>query len=122
MTTLELLKTIYADSDALAPNLHPDFKLYSPGQNLVAGVFDGLEGMFQHVGQMNELADDGMSLEGHTFLADENWGLAVSHVTAERNGKKLDVQGLGIWRFKDGKLYKHWEAVSDPDAWDDFWS
>ena len=122
MNTVELLKQIYSDPNALPGHLHPEFKLHAPGQNRVAGEFAGLDGLMTHLGAMQDLSGGTMKLDAHTFLADETWGMVISHVTAERDGKKLDAQGFGVWRFQDGKLIDHWENTSDQAHWDDFWS
>lgn len=122
MTTIELLKKIYADFEAVPPNLHSEFKLHSPGQSPVAGEFDGLDGLIAHLSYMQELSGNTMRLEPQSFLADEKWGMVVSRITAERNGRQLDMPGFGLWRFQDGKLIDHWESVSNQARWDDFWS
>lgn len=48
--------------------------------------------------------------------------MVVSRITAESNGKKLDVRGFGPWRFQDGKLIDNREIANDQAHWDAFWS
>lgn len=122
MNTADLLKKIYADFEAVPPALHPEFKLISPGNNPIAGTFDGLDGMVAHLNELQEVSGGSMNLVGHTFTGEGDWGMAVSHITASHKGHSMDVQGMGLWQLKDGKLYRHWEAASDPDAWDAFWT
>jgi len=122
MNSLEIIKSIYADIEALPQHLHSDFKLHSPGKSLVAGEFAGLEGMIGHLTHMQTLSDNTMKLQASNFMADEKWGIGVSRITALRDDKQLDTVGFGLWRFADGKLIDHWEFVSDQNAWDDFWS
>ena len=100
----------------------PQFKLHAPGQNSVGGEFEGLDGMMTHLGSMHALSNGTMKLDPHSYFADDNWGMVISHITAERDGKKLDVQGFGLWRFEDGKLTDHWEYADNAAVWDDFWS
>ncbi|MCJ2188444.1 nuclear transport factor 2 family protein [Novosphingobium beihaiensis] len=120
---MELLKGVYANPETVFSKLHPDFMLYSPGQNLIAGVFHGAEGMKAHFEQMDAMTSNTLThnLTG-TYLADGGWGMVVHRLTAQRNGKALDTQGFGLWQFKDGLLSGHWESVGDQAHWDDFWS
>jgi len=122
--TVAFLKRIYThDRVALFGAMKADFKLHSPGQNLIAGTYVGPEGFTAHVNHMKELCGDTFREElQDTFLANENWGLVVHRMTAERNGRRLDMWGFGLWRFEDGMLTDHWEAVGDQKTWDEFWS
>lgn len=122
MSTLDLLKKIYAEFEALPPALHPDFKVHALGSSPIAGDYEGLDGLVAHMTDMQERSGGTMQLDAHTFMADGDWGMVISRVTATRDGKSLDVQGVGVWELKDGKLLKHWETASDPAAWDAFWS
>lgn len=122
MSNVDLLRKIYTDFEVMLANLHPDFTLYSPGRSPVAGEFQGRDGFVEHISQMRELSNNSMDLNAHTFLANEDWGIGISHIAGERNGKKMDLEGFGVWRFQDGKLIEHWEFQSNPAQWDDFWS
>ena len=123
MTTIELLKRIYNNPQLVFEYLHPDFTLHAPGQNPIAGTFHGAEGMKAHFKKMESMTNNSFVEElTDTFLADDSFGMVVHRMTAERNGKKLDTWGFGLWRFKDGLIIDHWESVGDQDHWDDFWS
>lgn len=122
MTNLEILKKIYSDSEYIGQCIHPDFKLHAPGNNLISGEFTGLDGMFAHLGKAHELSDGTMKLEPFSYSCDGDWGMVVSRITAARNGKDLDIIGIGIWRFADGKLAHHWEFADNQAKWDQFWS
>lgn len=123
MNNVELLKGVYANPETVFACLHPEFVLYSPGQNRIAGIFHGAEGMRRHFEQMDEMTDHTLkhNLTG-TYLADENWGLVVHRLTARRGAKDLNTWGFGLWEFRDGLLAAHWESVGDQTHWDDFWS
>lgn len=123
MNNLELLKHVYNNPETVFDHLHPDFVLYSPGQSRIAGVFLGVEGMREHFELMDSMTGNTLkhNLTG-TYLADDDWGMVVHRLTAERDGKRLETWGFGLWKFKDGKLFSHWESVGDQAHWDDFWS
>ena len=123
MNTTELLTEIYSNPALLFEKLHPDFAVHAPGNSPVAGVFRGAEGMQKHMEQMSSLSNNTFSLTmTGTILADDCYGLVVTKVTAEREGKKLNTTAFGLWGFKDGLITDHWESVADQAHWDDFWS
>lgn len=124
MDTVALLNRIYAhDREALFGNMRPDFTVHSPGQNILAGTYVGPEAFKAHIERIHALTNNTFKEElQNTFLANDTWGLVVHRMTAERNGKRLDTWGFGLWRFEDGKLTDHWESVGDQAHWDDFWS
>lgn len=122
MNKIELLKQIY-EKQALDPaTLHPDFTLHSYGKNLLAGEFSNLEDVVKHLNAIYELTNNTFEEKPFNFLADDNFGMVSHRMTGERNGKKLDVGGFGLWGFKDGLIIDHWEICDDPVQWDDFWS
>ena len=124
MDTIVLLKRIYAkDREALFGAMRDDFTVHSPGQNLIAGTYVGPQAFKDHMARMQALCNHTFKEElQDTFLANDTWGVVVHRMTAERNGKRLDTWGFGLWRFEDGKLTDHWESVGDQAHWDDFWS
>lgn len=122
--TVGFLKQIYThDRETLFGAMAPDFKLHSPGHNLIAGTYVGPEGFTAHVKHMHALCDGSFEEElQDSFLANDSWGLVVHRMTAVRGNQSLDMWGFGLWRFNDGWLTDHWEAVGDQALWDQFWS
>ena len=122
--TIGFLKQIYThDRETLFGAMAPDFKLHSPGHNLIAGTYVGPEGFTEHVKHMQLLCDGSFEEElQDTFLANDRWGLVVHRMTAIRGSQNLDMWGFGLWRFDNGWLTDHWEAVGDQTLWDEFWS
>ena len=43
-------------------------------------------------------------------------------LVAEREGRTLDMQAFGVWRFEAGLIAEHWENPLDIAAFDAFWS
>ncbi len=122
--TIGFLKQIYThDRETLFGAMAPDFKLHSPGHNLIAGTYVGPEGFTEHVKHMQLLCDGSFEEElQDTFLANDSWGMVVHRMTAIRGNQSLDMWGFGLWRFDNGWLTDHWEAVGDQTLWDEFWS
>lgn len=123
MSSIELLKKIYNDANLVFDYLHPDFTLHSPGQNLIAGTYYGADGIREHFADMERLSGGSFNHDVHeTFLADDNWAMVVHCMEGERNGKRMNMWGFGLFRFKDGLIIDHWESVADQNQWDNFWS
>lgn len=119
-----LLKRFYnRDRSALFDNMHPDYKNHTPGNNPIAGSHAGPEGMMKHF-EDHRFHSGGTFRAQHqdVFLADDVWGYVPVRLTAERNGKKLDMLAFGVWRFIDGKFVDHWENPTDLKAFDEFWA
>jgi ketosteroid isomerase-like protein len=56
-------------------------------------------------------------------LADDD-GLVVGihHDSAERAGKRMDVDGATVFELKNGRITDGREHFHDLYAWDEFWS
>ena len=123
MNNIELLKQIYLGTEDLEGRYVSDFTIFSPGAAQTAGSFVGLEAAGAHVELYKRLSGGTYAMESlATYLADDDYGLAVSRITAERNGKSLDMIGFGIWKFQNGKAIAHWECPANLAEWDEFWS
>ena len=48
--------------------------------------------------------------------------VGIHHNTAERNGKRLDVDCCIVFEIENGRLVEGREHFSDLYAWDEFWS
>jgi len=48
--------------------------------------------------------------------------IGIHRNTAERDGKKLDVQCCIVFEIEDGRLIDGREHFFDLHAWDEFWS
>lgn len=48
--------------------------------------------------------------------------VGIHHNSAEKKGKRLDVDCCLVFEVKDGRVTDGREYFYDLDAWDDFWS
>jgi uncharacterized protein len=58
----------------------------------------------------------------HLFEDDDGRVVGFHHNSAERNGKRLDVDCCLVFELKDGRLIDGREHFYDLYAWDEFWS
>ena len=119
-----LLHKVYArDRDTFFRMVTPAYVCHTPGCSPVAGHVVGAEGMRGHI-------EHGQALSGGTFrvshqgafLADDHWGLVPVRLSGQREGRTLDMQAFGVWRFEAGLIAEHWENPLDIAAFDAFWS
>ena len=93
-----------------------------PGTSLVSGVDVGMEAVFANFGKCVELSNGTYSAVGFDYLGSDGHAAALAHLTAERDGKKLDVDEAVIFTVRDGKLVEAYHLAYDQQAWDDFFS
>lgn len=119
-----LMRKIYArDDEAFKNAMTPDYVTHTPGRSQVAGDFKGWDHRTVHGAQIRELTNASFRVTPMgAFLANDEWGLAPVRITAERNGKKIDMPAFGVWRFENGKVAEHWEMNWDQAAFDEFFS
>ena len=118
----ELLRRIYArDDEAFQRGMAPDYVCHTPGRSQVAGDFKGWEHRTKHGAQIGELTNRTFRVQPvGTFLVNDEWGLVPVQISAERNGKTMDMRAFGVWRFSEGKVAEHWEMNWDQAAFDEF--
>ena len=121
---IALLRKVYArDRDTFFRMVTAEYVCHTPGSSPVAGHVVGAGGMRRHIehGQMLSGGSFRVLHQG-IFLAEDQWGLVPVRLSAERLGRKLDMQAFGVWRFESGFIAEHWENPIDVAAFDAFWS
>lgn len=96
---------------------------HTPGQSPIAGDHKGREAVFAQFSRYG-------SLTGGTFKAkllnvlkdDDGVVVGVHHNSAERNGKRLEVDCCIVFQFKNGLVIDAREHYFDLHAWDAFWA
>ncbi|MBR1297368.1 nuclear transport factor 2 family protein [Bradyrhizobium sp. AUGA SZCCT0042] len=118
----QLLRKIYArDDETFQRMMAPEYVCHTPGRSQVAGDFKGWEHRTRHGAQIGELTNKTFRVQPlGEFLVDDEWGMVPVQISAERDGKRLDMQAFGIWRFRDGKIAEHWEMNFDQATFDEF--
>ena len=110
------------DFDELAEVFHPDTNWHNPGRNLISGDYAGRDAAFALFAKEFELSGGTYAPTIHDVLADDEHIVALMHATAERDGKKLDMDYVLVFHVKEGKLVEGWDLWMDQSAVDEFWS
>ncbi len=112
-----------ADMDTLMELFDDSAAWHTPGRSSVAGDHEGREAVFAQFGRYG--AETGGTFQAvlrHVLTDDGGRVVGIHHNTAERNGKRLDVDCCLVFELKDGRVTDGREYFSDVQAWDEFWS
>ncbi len=95
----------------------------TPGRGSLAGDHEGREATFAYFGQLGQQTEGTFRAElQHVAADDDNRVVGIHHNTAERDGKRLDVQCCLVFQIEDGRITEGAEHFQDLYAWDEFWS
>ena len=104
-TLLEVLEAFNRNDLALiAERVDPEVTYVIPGRAAVSGEFHGVEEVTRAFRRLRERSGDSISVEPQTVLADEETVLFVARVTADHDGRHLDVTNAYRYRFRGGRL------------------
>lgn len=95
---------------------------HTEGRGQLSGDFVGKEAVFANFAKIAELTGGTFSLDIHDVLANNTHAVVLTRVTAEREGKKLDTNGVQVFHIVDGKVTEQWGLSGDAYAADEFFS
>jgi ketosteroid isomerase-like protein len=99
-----------------------DIVWHFPGNSQVSGDFKGKAAVMSWLAKQAELSGGTLRVEPHDILANDEHGVALVRVTAQRGGKSLDDQSDQVFHISGGKVTESWINPTDQTATDDFWS
>ena len=109
------------DFAALSELLADDVVWHVPGRSPVSGSHHGREALLGYFGRLMELSGGTFKAESHDILASDRHVVSLEHLTAQREGKLLDVELALVVRVGDGRIVEARDYFSDQNAWDEFW-
>ncbi len=94
-----------------------------PGRSLVSGTDVGMEQVFTNFGKCHELTDGTYLAVGFDYLGSDHHAVALAHLTAERNGRRLEIDEAVVFTVgPDGRFSEAFHLAYDQYAWDEFFS
>jgi uncharacterized protein len=100
-----------------------DIRYHVSGRSQVSGDFEGVAQVFELFGRLFELSGGTLRIDLHDAAANDDHGIALFTVTAEREGRQLtDNEVLIAHPNADGKASEIWTQAGDQYAVDEFWS
>lgn len=107
---METLNELFAD----------DIVWHAPGRNALSGDHRGKDAVFAVFAKLAELTGGTFKLEIHDVLANDEHVVVLARSTAERDGKRLDDNGVQVFHVSDGKVTEQWLHPGDVYASDAF--
>ena len=92
------------DVPALRERVTPDVVYRIPGRAAVSGEFHGIDEVVAAFQRLRLLSGETISVEPQLVLSDADNVMFTARITAEHEGRSLDVLNAYAFRFQDGKL------------------
>jgi uncharacterized protein len=110
------------DMQILHDLFHPDVVWHAPGRGLLAGDHQGVDAVLGYFGRTMELTDGNFRVEVHDVVANDEHGVGLNSVHAERGGRTLEDNNTLVFHVRDGKVTEVWQYWSDQYAADELFS
>lgn len=104
------------DMDTLRELFADDIVWHSGGDNPLSGEYKGQDEVFELFGRFLELTGGTVDMQIHDVVANDEHAVALLHVTAEREGKRLDQNEVHVLHVRDGKVTEFWGFEEDQAA------
>ena len=111
------------DLDTVKEIFSEDIVYRIAGRGPVAGEYRGIDEFGRALRRVKELTSNTIAFKPAVVLADNRSLMVYGRATAERAGKKLDIEHVYLYRYgDDGKVIEGWTIPVDQYAFDEFWS
>lgn len=111
------------DREAMAESLAENAVWHVGGTHRLSGDYRGRDEILGYFDTVRHETRDTMRLEPLEVLANERHGAAFLRVTAERQGRRLEVVVADAFLFDaDARIEEFWAHATDQTAIDEFWS
>ncbi|MDX1619643.1 MAG: nuclear transport factor 2 family protein [Nitriliruptorales bacterium] len=108
---METLDEIFAD----------DITWHSPGDNPLAGDFEGKQEVLGVLGKIGEITDS-FSQEIHDVLANDDHAVALVKNRATRGGETFESTAVHVYHVENGQVTSFWNHTYDQAKADAFFS
>lgn len=110
------------DAGAVLDALSPDVRFHVPGDGILAGEYEGLEGVATLGLRAAAETNGTFKFELLDVIANDAYAVARHRWTAERGGRQIEMNNINVYGFdSDGKIAERWEFIEDQRVHDDFW-
>jgi ketosteroid isomerase-like protein len=110
------------DGPALTRLFSTDIVWRVPGKSAMSGDYRGQAEVFGFFGRLMELTGGTFKVHSIDMFANDSGGVFVDRLTAERNGRKLDIRLLLQVTIRDGKIVEGIDFFHPEHQWDAFWA
>ncbi len=124
---VELIRELFGavsarDRGALEARLADDVIWHTPGRSKLAGEMRGPQGVIDQLAQAAELTNGTLIIDVLDIMGSDHHATVYYRTTAERDGRKLDLEHLALFTIKDGQVTHVDQAPLNLYAYDEFWA
>ena len=98
-----------------------DAHLYIPGDNLLAGLYEGREAVFDFYDKARELTGGTLRAYLHDVVANGHHAFAIENFMATRGDRNLDSRDVTVFHVVDGKVSGGTRLFTEVQMHNDFW-
>ena len=106
------------DTEALARLIDDEVIWHVPGTSSLAGEIRGREALFSWFDRFHKVTEGTFTLKEHDVLGTDDHVVALSEMSAIRDGVRVSVNMVIVMHFRDGRQQERWFHPSDPAAFD----
>ena len=88
----------------------------------LSGDVHGVERVLAMLAQSDEIASGTISREVHALFANDEYGMVLVTVRAERQGRRFEDRQVHVYRFRGGRIAEFWLFPGDRQANEEFWA
>ncbi len=92
------------------------------GRSKLAGTYKGREELMGTFGRFMQAMGENPEFETHEVVANDTHGFMLQTFKGQRGAERVDLKGIGVFHFANGKITEAWFIDEDPytaDAWYD---
>lgn len=93
-----------------------------PGASAMAGTYSGRDAIFRFLGRLPKETGGTYTSGLIDVLASPDRAAALYRASGERDGRRLDLDQLLLFRLRDGLVTEVLALPSDPAVFDAFWA
>lgn len=100
-----------------------DIVWHQPGTGPLSGDYKGKEEVFGLFGRLVQETGGTFKVEVEDMFANDNRGVALQRLSADRNGKHLDLYSANVFTYDaEGKVTEVWGMAVDTQAGSEFFA
>lgn len=111
-----------ADMEGIQNLFADDVVWHVGGRSPLTGDYRGKEAVLGFLGDLVSQTEGTYRSEVHDVMASDTHAAALVRETAERQGKKLDLNSVHLYHVANGRVTEGWFYPGDQYADDQFWS
>jgi ketosteroid isomerase-like protein len=109
-------------SDELRELLAPDIVWHVPGNNAIAGTYEGVDAVLAYFERRRDLANRTFRMHpGELLVGDDDHVAVLTDGTAVIDGEEHRWSTVGLYRFRGEQIAECWLLPLDAAAFDRIW-